>query len=172
MNIPTGHQPPRGFKPAGSVSFAQLDRDPGFHTRRNRTLSGAKAAGVRYERKVTKELCGQHPDHYAPGPWLKYWRRRRAKPMWCEPDGLFVDLSLGICFICEVKLAHTARAWWQVRELYTPVMAKILGPDWRIGGVEVCHHADPSVRCPEEPHFIDTLWDARLDKWNILLLRI
>lgn len=171
MNITT-MPVPRGFHPAGEVSFAQLASDPGFHTRRQRSAQGAKAAGLRYERRVHRELCAQHPDHYTPGPWLKYWQRRKAKPKWCEPDGLFVDLALGLCFICEVKLAHTAYAWWQVNALYVPVLRKIMGPDWRFGGIEICHHVDPDVRCPVEPSFIDSLWEAQLDQWNVLLLRI
>lgn len=164
--------PPRGFKPAGEVSFAQLSDDPGFLTRHKQSAQGAKAAGLQYERRVQRDLREQYPDHYAVGPWLKYWRRRKARPNWCEPDGLFVDLSLGLIFICEIKIAHTAYAWWQVREQYTPVVRRLVGPEWSIGGVEICHHADPAVKCPEPPVFINSLWEAKLDQWNLMLLRI
>lgn len=163
---------PRGFKPAGEISFAELSNNPGFYDRKKRGMQGAKANGLRYERRVHTYFLDRYPEHYTPAPWLKFYRRREANPRFCEPDGLLVDLALGLIFVCEIKYSHTPLAWWQVNDLYIPVLRKILGEDWRYGGIEICHHASPTVQDPVSPTFIEDLREARVDQWNLHLLRI
>jgi hypothetical protein len=49
----------------------------------------------------------------------------------------------------EIKYQHTADAWFQLRELYSPVVAQALGPAWRLALLEVVKWFDPAAFFPE-----------------------
>jgi hypothetical protein len=70
---------------------------------------------------------------------------------WCQPDALILQPRDGLLTIVEVKYQHTPDAWWQLRELYLPVVSLAFGPDWRIAMLEVVKWYDPHVSFPETP---------------------
>ena len=47
----------------------------------------------------------------------------------------------------EVKIRHTADAWWQLHKLYKLVLQEVF-PDKRIVCIEVCRTFDPAVVFP------------------------
>jgi hypothetical protein len=52
--------------------------------------------------------------------------------------------------IAEIKLKHTADAWWQLRRLYEPVLAKLFGADqWRFSFLEIVRWYDPHTAFPQ-----------------------
>lgn len=124
--------------------------EPSFinHRRRSR---GKRAAGLAYEKKAKAYLETLTP-HFHPGPWLQFRSADNRAWRWCQPDGLIVDLPQGLITIVEIKLQHTSDAWWQVRQLYAPVLRALFGSDlFDFAALEVVKWFDPATRFPE--HF-------------------
>lgn len=133
--------PPPGFTPARRVESAGLlDQTIGSgrcHTARQRE-------GIRYEQKVLDALVDIFPLACLPSPWLFFYDRGHYRR--CQPDALlFFPRRVTIV---EVKLTHCAKAWWQLRRLYEPVVAKVF-PSRRVELVEIATAFDPAVATPE-----------------------
>ena len=140
---------PQGFKPAGEVLAASFATPPAIRKRR---YTGARLAGVRYERKVQEYLQTFYGDRYIASPWLRFFPREEgARWRWCQPDGILIDLAKGRITIVEVKYQHTSDAWWQVRHLYLPVLRKMF-PEayWEFDFCEVVKWYDPATPFPEK----------------------
>lgn len=124
---------------------------PAYLTRPRR-YTGRRAQGVRYERKAQEYLGGLAPPAvcaaYVPSQW---WRFADAGAVrWCQTDGLFLLPARGLAIVVEVKYQHTPDAWFQLRELYAPVVGRALGPAWELALVEVVKWFDPSTFFPEK----------------------
>lgn len=141
--------PPKGFRPAEGVLWAREDGHPPAFLTRERRYTGRRGQGVRYERKVHDYLAEKAGDIYRRGPWFCFGGEEYTR--WCQPDGLILDEAAGLLTIVEVKYQHTADAWWQLRELYLPVVSLAYGPDWRIAMLEVVRWYDPHTSFPETP---------------------
>lgn len=141
--------PPRNFKPAGIVEWVQHSPTPPPFIKPTRRR-GRRAAGERYERKIQKELCIHYEDFYVPSPWFKFGELGVQRARWCQPDGLLFQPLYSTITIIEVKLQHTSDAWWQMKQLYYPVLAKAFTPDiWRYNFCEIVKWHDPAVAFPE-----------------------
>lgn len=139
--------PPANFHPAGDVRWAAWAQQPPFIREKRRT--GRRAQGVRYERKVHEYLEAMFPDQYIPSPWLMFEELGVARPRWCQPDGLLIDLARGEVTIVEVKYQHTSDAWWQMFKLYRPVLEVLLPKGlWTYRCVEVVKWYDPATVFP------------------------
>lgn len=170
--------PPARFLPAGRVlnSWMASSEPPFLRTPRRR---GSKAAGLRYERKALNTLEGIYPE-FVRSPWFRFIASGSPKPRWCQPDGLLFDIPHGIIYLVEVKLKHTADAWWQVRHLYEPVVAACFGgegkgagpsPLWRIAAVQVVRWFDPDASFPEPFKVVPELKRARPEEFSVLVQR-
>lgn len=139
---------PKGLIPAGNVTSSRLSNTPPpFLSTRKAT--GARQAGLRYERKITDILLTQYGARYLPSPWFIF--QSDNGPRWCQPDGLLFDIQAGRIWVIEVKHSITDRAWWWLNDLYVPVVRKAFGKDWRLSTVTVVKWFDCKVRLPEEP---------------------
>jgi len=125
-----------------------LNNKPGF-TRRRQRLSGAKKAGLAYEKKVNARLGEDYGDRYIPGVWFRFTSKDQPGARFAQPDGLVWDLSRGVITIVEIKIRHSYRAWWQLRELYEPILA-FKFPGWDIEVVEIFQWFDPQAEVPEK----------------------
>ncbi len=158
---------PHNFVPAREVQWASFWRAPGFSVGGRST--GRKAAGKRYERLASEMLLEIYPEHYVPHPWLRF--QDAGGYRWCQPDGLLIDVAAGRIVIVEMKLSHTADAWWQLKKLYLPVLRVLLPPRYRIGMLEVCKWHDPTIRWPERAEHLQKVnldWPGELGIhiWN------
>ena len=92
---------------------------------------GAKLEGVRYERRVAKALAlaGLKFSH---GKWWEFedWAGRGV----CQTD--FVGKVGDSAVVLEVKYSWTQEAWWQLDQLYIPVLRMALACP--VVGVQVC----------------------------------
>jgi hypothetical protein len=105
--------------------------------------------GVRYEKKVHEYFTSLFPDHYVSNPWVTFQVDGAARPRWCQPDGLLIDVQQGLVTIVEVKYQHTSDAWWQLEMLYKPVLRAMFPRDlWQFRCVEVVKWFDPAVAFP------------------------
>ena len=140
--------PPPKFKPAVGVRQAHCSQEPPPFINGNQIYRGRRALGKSYEKRVHEHLGELYPG-YVPGQWFKF-TDGSSRERWCQPDGLIFDLELGGICVVEVKYQHTADAWWQLNELYMPVVRKAF-PGWTVTMCEVVKWFDPAVVCPQRP---------------------
>jgi hypothetical protein len=139
------------FHLAEDIQSAHFCSKPPSFAGRQSAKRGAKADGLRYERKVQEVFYAS--DWYLPGPWILYVVA--GAPYWCQPDGLHFDLSRGHITVVEIKLKHTPDSQRQLRGVYEPVLRRIFArPAWGVSLVEVCKWYDPDIRYPERHEMI------------------
>ena len=142
------HSLPERFLPAGAVTWARLsDQVPSFATA-VRKPRGAKAAGLRYERKATEMLEQYFSWRFVPGPWVLFGSESKGT-RWCQPDGLLILPEEGRIVVVEIKHSHMALAWWQLFHLYIPVVKALFGPAWAYSGCEVVKYYDAATKAPQ-----------------------
>lgn len=143
--------PPPRFKAATNVMWAEfLEETPGFARRKGRK-KGAKRQGEIYEARAHKYLEEIYGEMYVANPWIRFKEYGVEKERFCQPDGIILDVRRGQITICEMKLAHTADAWWQLRMLYLPVLMECfpVRDGWDFAMLEVVRWFDPATRFPE-----------------------
>jgi hypothetical protein len=150
---------PKGFRPAGTVTSSSFAATP------PKGLTGGRSTGVRklgkaYERKVLKwlaaEVAAAIPDGtFYPSPWLTF--QGLGGDRLCQPDAFLLTKRGGVVF--EVKLRHSQMAYWQLRHLYSPVLAAIF-PEIPIGICEVTKWFDPATPWPEPVKLLENPFDA------------
>lgn len=145
--------PPKRFLAAVEVRGARiLDKQPPFIKRGK--PSGRFAVGLRYEREVHEYLSllalGRPELEFLQSPWIEFTDRTGRR--WCQPDAVVLQRESKIGIILEVKYQHCSDAWFQLKELYFPVLRKIF-PGFVFGLVEVVHWHDPTVKFPERYDF-------------------
>src|SRR5574343_230988 len=110
--------PPTNFIPAGVLEWVRHSTVSPPFIFKGRRATGRRRSGEVYERKVQAWLEGEFEGRYVPSPWFYFKAVGQEKVRWCQPDGLLFDPHSGLLTIVEVKLQHTAAAWWQVKLLY------------------------------------------------------
>jgi len=135
---------------------------------------GAKAVGIRYERKVLAFLSERHA-HFVASPWFRYTLRAFAgRVNYAQPDGLFIDPAQGLVTIVEVKYAHTADAYFQLMDKYVPILKCFLRSatvDWKIAVVEIVHWYDASTAFPVRAQLLEDPLFARPNTFGVHILR-
>lgn len=152
--------PPKKFIPAGFVVWAQFYPGQPQFTNTSKPR-GSRADGIRYEQKAQAYLRkGFEADPFGrfrnddgwellPSPWLVFKAGSRdARDRFCQPDALLVNQELKHCAIVEIKLQHTPHAWWQVRQLYEPVLRRVY-TNYAFSAMEIVKWLDPSIAFPE-----------------------
>lgn len=141
--------------------------------------TAAQKAGVRYERKVQERLSEIFGEAYSPSPWFRFLgrpgRTRRTQRRgaagasgawrWCQPDGIVrIGEAGGLVVIFEVKSRFSSDGWYQLRQLYHPVVMAAYRPAV-VGLCLISRYYDPFVSFPEDPHLIPNLeqWVVRRD---------
>lgn len=140
----------RNTKPAHAVMSATFGEPPAFACK-SPWLKGVRGRGVKYEAAVQKHLRALYGEFYLPGPWI-YFCGADGRLRYCQPDGILFDFQRGRIIICEIKLRHTPQAWYQLYEVYKPVLQKMFpGHLWSIRCMEICKWYDVATAFPA-PH--------------------
>lgn len=142
--------PPPGFSRCTKLHWVALCENP--HPRRSRA-SPAQKAGLAYEKKAVSYLKQLFPNLIV-GQWFKFSDGRENR--FCQTDAVNLDGDAATIF--EIKIRWTATAWWQLRELYSPVVRAAYQPK-RIHLVCVTRAFDPAIPIPETINFVDDLRD-------------
>lgn len=129
--------------PIVSVEFLSNRGSPG------RGLTEAQRNGIRYESSV-HEYLSDVLENYIEAPWLFIRDQSGARRL--GPDGLCVTRNHVI--VIEVKIQHMPEAWWQLRQLYEPVVRF-----WRknVYVLEIVKSYDPSMPFPEPIELVENL---------------
>ena len=115
-----------------------------YVNRYRRPTRGAKGNGIRFEKRVVETLEKTHSNFFS-GPAFSFKTIYNPRVV-CIPDGLFF-LKEEIVVV-EIKLRHTVDAWYQLTQLYAPVVGMVF-PNRRLRLLEICSSYDPVERFPE-----------------------
>lgn len=146
-----GAAPPWCRPVVGAVKFARFD--PEFAVPAIASTE-ARRQGIRYERRVVEALLRSFAEFRA-APAIRFIDKLGARV--AVPDGLLVTSRR--VYVIEIKLQHTTDAWWQLRRLYAPIVARLF-PTRELTLVEICSRYDPNVVFPEPFSVSDTLDEA------------
>lgn len=165
---------------ATEVVFAQfLDGEPSFLNTNDRKikLRGNRRQGILYEKKAQEYLinkinqAGLKHIEVKTNPWIIY-QELQDKQMagssvrYCQPDMLVIDHSEKLVRIIEIKLSHTADAFFQVRRLYEPVL-RLIYDNYDFAAMEITQWYDPHVRFPESFYFEPEILNLQKGKFAI-----
>lgn len=140
------------------VEKEELLRRLPFLCKKQRIGKGAKADGIRYEKKAQQKLQEMYGGSYLASPWFSYRKTPNGRLCIRQPDGLVFDFHRGIIFIVEIKLRHTADAWTQIRRVYEPlVRAAFPRHLWEIRVCEVVRWFDPHTYFPEDISMVESV---------------
>lgn len=157
------------FRPARDVHHAKiLPGPPGFIQTQQRRNRGARWNGIRYQRLLDDYLTGRYGDIFTPGPWIEFIDGPTNERRWCQPDGLLIEIRRGRVSVLEAKYSHTALAYYQLFDLYIPVMLALFPPRlWTFSGIEICARYDPAVPLPARVVLRKNLLDAIPNEMNV-----
>lgn len=115
----------------------------------NNKRRGKAREGLKYEKLVHKEFDKRYSSSYVPSLWLEYETALDSYLHRCQPDGLLFNFPAGKIIVIEIKLKHTKQAFFQLRNLYLPVLAKMFPPNlWELVPCEVVKWFDPNTPFP------------------------
>jgi hypothetical protein len=144
------------FRPANNVIRAELAKNRPTWLKSAKRAKGSRALGIRWETQVQNHFL--HDQFYTPGPWIVFWTNEDRATRWCQPDGLFFNFAAGLITIVEIKLRHTALSWFQLRQLYQPVVSALFPSSlWKVRIVEVVKEYVPEEKTPEKPLLIRSI---------------
>lgn len=130
--------------------------------------TGARKAGLRYEKLAQDHLEERYPYTYLRSPWLVYQTDDSARVRWCQPDGILFDWGRQIITIVEIKLHHTSDAYWQVMDIYLPVLRHAFrGFAWEYRFVEVVRWYDAAVHFPVAPALVPELSNVPRGRFGV-----
>ena len=154
-----------------NVTWAEFSTwEPSFEGKRSRS-TGAQANGIRYERKVQRYLTALCSGHYVPAPWFRYCTHNHPHWHYCQPDGLLFNYNRNLITIVEIKLGHSLQAWWQVQNLYRPVINFVFGSRWSLAACEVTARHDPAIAFPNSLQHITRLSALQPNLFGLYILR-
>ena len=111
-----------GFQPAGVVSEThRLSGPPQFLVGKRKPVKGRRAQGVRYEARGHEHYEALYKGKYIASPWFEFTPKAGPR-RYCQPDALLLDRAVRRCTILEYKYQHTFDAFYQLFELYLPVL--------------------------------------------------
>jgi hypothetical protein len=145
---------PSGFREVRHVSWAEFRWEgPWGEGDGPRPPAGARAAGLRYERKVHRRLLAAYGSEssalYLPAQWIIFREGSSPAARWAQPDGLLIDLGRGLVTIVEIKLRHMDKTWWWCRGLYEPLLRHLFPSGWSFACLEITRFYDPGIEWPE-----------------------
>lgn len=149
-------QPPPSFRPVFEpIDCAAIVR---AETPRGKGDTAAKASGIRYEGQVAEYIRSLRPEARI-SPTVRFTDACGSERI-CIPDAV-IEVPRGVVVV-EVKLQHMPEAWWQLEQLYRPVL-RLLYPKQHIFSLEICRSYDPAMPFPVDVELVTSL-EAYLDR--------
>lgn len=154
----------------GDVQWAHFCGPPQWlvNGRTRRVRGVARQRGIKYEARAQDAMLAQYPHEYLRSPWIVF--RDAVGMQYCQPDGLLIRPHFGLIVIVEYKLSHNIAAWYQLKELYLPVVQRIFStPDnlWRYAYAEVVQWYDPLVNSHVRTHMCSSLDELHAGEYGI-----
>lgn len=158
---------PSQYLTKDDIRWAEFSKNPPSFARPKR-LRGRRAEGIRYEKKAHLHFKEEFKEKYVISPWIKYKVYGSNKILWAQPDGLHIDIELGMIIVCEMKYQHTSEAYWQTIGKYIPLVQKIFGTHmWKFGVVEIVKWYDCAVKFPAKVTLRDCISKVRPGEFGV-----
>lgn len=97
--------------------------------------------------------------------WFRYQRDDGAYK-YCEMDSLVIDPVAEQVFAIEVKFKHTPQAYFQLLNLYVPVL-ETLFPTYKICPIEIVRWYELRYDFPCEVVMMDKWLESRAENFNV-----
>lgn len=160
------------FRPARDVKRAKLIPAAPAFVREYTRKRGRRWHGIKYQREVDAHYAQRFGSSYISNQWIEFLDGTSREVRYCQPDGILIELARGRITVVEVKYSHTELAYWQLFELYLPVLRALFPPQlWTFAAIEVCSRFDPTVALPCKPVMRKELLDAIPNAFNVHILR-
>lgn len=147
------------------VLSAEFCNKPGFAKSVGRSIPQKR--GLVFEAKIQNEMADRY-DGYVGGSWIRYYDFE-GKRRFCSPDGLHFNLLDGIITIVEIKWQHTIKAFYQLRNLYYPVVRNLFSGNWSIAMVEVVSKWVRLEDYPTEVVFVKEIDRVEPDSFGVVI---
>ena len=142
---------PKGWRAAENILTVRISETaPSFQ--KPKLLKGKFRKGIEYEVAAQNFLKQRYPKEVFSSVWFNFTEKRKAsiRDRWCQVDCIHLDKINKVITIFEMKLKHTARAWWQLHTLYYPVVTQAFGNDFTYRVVEMTTFHDPDIQYPTQ----------------------
>lgn len=148
---------------------APLLQPPGFlHGLQHRRTARQKI-GLRYEHRIQCQLQEQFELRYIPSQWWKYHDGQRIR--YCQFDGLLLNDEQRTVTIVEIKYSHTSDAYWQLENVYVPVLRAFLkASPWLVATCEVVKWFDGTLHYPRQPTLVSGLDNCRPGNFSVHIM--
>lgn len=108
-------------------------------------------------------LLDRFGDNYMGSPWVEFVDETGKH--WCQPDGL-LNLPGNTVLIIEFKYQHTIDAWYQLRQLYQPVV-QVLFPSCKTAVLEIVKWYDCALAFPEPARLVRDVADHNNEEFGV-----
>jgi len=116
-------------------------------------------------------LQEEHGLRYIPQQWWEYRCSGDERRHFAQTDGLLLLPARKLCLLLEVKHSHTPESFWQVENLYMPLLGRYLrNSGWGLAAVEICKWFDPQTPFPVRPSLLEDLLSASPGKFSVHIL--
>jgi hypothetical protein len=115
----------------------------------------AQTQGLRYEAKVCRAA---EKSFRLFMPQLAFQFIAKHDKGLAIPDGIILNESLTAITVVEIKLRHTADGWFQLNNLYYPVVKKAF-PQLKVYLLEVTTFADLTAELPGKAELVTSVND-------------
>lgn len=131
--------------------------------------TASQKKGLAYERKVLRHYVETFELRFFPSQWIVYGSG--GKTHWAQLDGLLLLEDPARVVILEVKLSHTAQAYWQVENLYRPLVQYLFRrSNRRVCAVEITKWYDCAVAFPCRPRLLPSILAASEREFGVHIL--
>lgn len=152
----------------GKIEWARPILSPPFQIS-TKPLKGKKAAfrrGLKYEQAASAALIKDYSVFWQPARWFEYLPEGCERSRYCQVDGL---LDLAALVICEIKLRHTPDSFFQLNNLYLPVVQAAF-PERSVALCEIVKWYDPLTAFPCQVELLEDLRLAKPHKFSVHIL--
>lgn len=128
---------------------------------------GPKRYGLIYQSKASEKLLETFPSGVTFGQWFQYRLKGAPRDFYCQVDAILVDRSVMKVTAIEMKLKHCADAFYQLFELYLPILEHYYGEGFTFAGVEMVSAFDRSLPMPQTPKLLKNISEAQPKDFSV-----
>ena len=157
----------RTFPPLGNLEWVSKVSHPPF-TPRTKSRIAKFSRGLKYEQIVHTRLSELYDKEFQPGPWFCYKSEADERRKYCQLDGI-LSRADGSLVLLEVKYNHTPDAYFQLNNLYLPVVRKLY-PTVDMALCEVVKWYDPATVFPSPVQLLPRIHEAKAGVFSVHIL--
>lgn len=139
--------------------------EPAF-VRAKRT-KGPKRKGLIYQGQASEHLLQNFPSGATFGQWFKYRLQGVNRDFYCQIDCFIIDYSKPKITIVEIKLKHCIDAYYQLFELYLPILQHYYGKEFEYACVEFVSSFDKAIPMPQSPKLLKRIEEAHPKDFSV-----